>query len=213
MKLNLSGEDGANFAFNSGVFSTIDDGSAHSIGDQTASLEQMNAVESDAASFATTSAASFSMSGITAMSPATTFDGSLMVQNLDKGLLSIYGGDNTLLLEAELTLSAITGPLGSSDSQGLFLAYGEITGGTMAEGLDRGSLRVRMKLPDVQGGFSVSPAPNVPPPPVHFGALDSFTATTLSVEIIASLVPEPAGATLVAAGIAIVAVARRRFRR
>jgi hypothetical protein len=94
----------------------------------------------------------------------------------------------------------------------LFLALGTITGGSMAERLDPESLRVKMKLPTVTNGFSVSPSPDAPPPPTHLASLDPFTATTLSIEILATEVPEPVGATLLGIGGAMLAMTRRNRR-
>lgn len=210
MKLHLGADVGANFGFEDGMLSALDDGVLSTLGTRNAIIEFADAPL--AASFATPADSSFTLTGIMAAAPSTTFSGSLVVQNFDLGSFSVYDTDNSLLLEANISLSAITGPLGPPSTQGLFLALGKITGGSMAEGLDPDSLRVKMKLPTVTNGFSVTPSPGAPPPPTHLAALDPFTATTLSIEILATEVPEPVGAMLLGIGGAILAMARRNRR-
>ncbi|MCI0335589.1 MAG: PEP-CTERM sorting domain-containing protein [Planctomycetes bacterium] len=211
MRLNLGGE-AENFQFDSGILSTIDDGDSSTSGDQNAMIAFMGMGEAKAASFAPPPSGSFTLSGMIASSPATTFSGSLMVQSFNSGNLAIYGADNTLLLSADVSLSAITGPLGPPNSQGLFLAFGDLTGGSMAPYLDPDSLRVKIKLPMVTGGFSVSPMPGAPPPPTHLATLEPFTATAPSVEILAEPIPEPASAALLGIGAAMIGMASRRRR-
>ena len=210
MKLNLSGDLGVNFGFKNGTLSVLDDGVLSTPGNRNAVIEFMDAPL--AASFAPPADSSFTLTGITASVPSTTFGGSLVVQSFDLGSLEIYGIDNSLLLMADLSLSAITGPLGPQNTPGLFLALGEITGGSMMHGLDLDSLSVKMKIPTVINGFSVSPSPDAPPPPTHSAMLNPFTATTLSIEILATVIPEPVSATLLGIGGALLAMARRTRR-
>jgi hypothetical protein len=195
MTLHLDGND-ANFGYSNDEFSVIDDGVASTPGSHNVSIE-FPAVPHPRALGLTLSNSSFTLSGITAASQSRTISGSLVVQSFESGYLAIYGMDNSLLLEADLSVSAITGPLGPPSTQGLFLAFGEITGGTLAAGLDPDSLRVRMKLPTVTNGFSVTPVPLAPPPPTHYADLNAFSAMTLSIEIQAEPVPEPTPAGLV----------------
>jgi hypothetical protein len=189
MTLHLNG-NGANFGYSNDEFSVIDDGLASTPGSRNASIEYPTVVNPLALGLAV-SDSSFTLSGLSASSQSRTISGSLVVQSFELGTLAIYGTDNSLLLEANLSVSAITGPLGPPSTQGLFLAFGEITGGTLAAGLDPDSLRVRMKLPTVTNGFSVTPLPPAPPPPTHYADLNAFTAMTLSIEIQAEPVPEP----------------------
>jgi hypothetical protein len=201
---------GANFDFSGGELSTLDDGSTSTTGNQNAFIEYPSEASSLISAFAAQPEASFTFGDITAVSQSTTFSGSLILQNFSAGQFSVYDEGNALLLSGNLTVSAITGSIGAGDAEGLFLAFGEITDGSMAVGLDRDSLRVKMKLPTVQGGFSVSPMPDLPPPPVHFGTLGAFTASALSIEIQADVVPEPASAGLLALGALICLSVRRR---
>jgi hypothetical protein len=208
MKLHLNG-DGANFGYSNGVFSALDDGLTSTPGSRNAAIEYVDAAQALALSLAP-SESSFTLTGLTASSQSRTISGSLVVQSFDLGTLAIYGTDRSLLLEADLSVSAITGPLGPPSTQGLFLAFGEITGGTLAVGLDPDSLRVRMKLPTVTNGFSVTPLPQAPPPPTHYADLNAFSAMTLSIEILAEPIPEPAAVALLLIAGSFKALARRR---
>jgi hypothetical protein len=212
MKLDLGADVGANFGFEGGMLSALDDGVSSTPGSRNATIELGDLGGPVALSFAPPADSSFTLAGMIASTPSTTFSGSLVVQSFDLGSLAIYGTDNSLLLSADLSLSAITGPLGPPDTQGLFLALGEITGGSLAQGLDPDSLRVKMKLPTVTNGFSVSPSPDAPPPPTHLATLDPFTAMTMSIEILATVIPEPVSATLLGIGGALLAMARRNRR-
>jgi hypothetical protein len=200
----------ANFDFSGGELSTLDDGSTSTSGKQNAVIEYPSEASTFVSAFAAQPEASFTFGDIEATSQSTTFSGSLILQNFSAGQFSVYDEGNALLLSGNLTMSAITGSIGAGDAEGLFLAFGEITGGSMAEGLDRDSLRVKMKLPTVQGGFSVSPMPDMPPPPVHFGTLGAFTASALSIEILAEVVPEPTSVGLFALGALICLSVHRR---
>lgn len=211
MKLHLDGSSGANFSFNGSVLSALSDGSAATSGDRDATIEFTNGLSMASSSFASGPGASFSLAGINVAVPSTTFNGTLVVQDFSLGNLAIYDEEDDLLLSASLTLSALTGSVGPPSASGLFLAFGNITGGSMAAELDSSSLRVKVKLPIVSGGFSVSPSPSSPPPPTHSAALDEFMAITTTIEIQAepSVVPEPisVGMLLIGAG-ALVALRR-----
>ncbi len=212
MNLILGASDDANFEFSSGVLSTLDDGISSTSGDQNAAIEFVGMAEATAFSIVPPPEGSFTLAGMTASSPSTTFSGSLVVQDFSLGSLAIYAADDSLLLSADIFLSALTGPLGPPNSQGLFLAFGEITGGSLAPLYTPDSLRVKMKLPTVTG-FSVSPLPGAPPPPIHLATLEPFTAIAMSVEILAEPIPEPAGAASLMIAAAMIGTALRRRRR
>lgn len=211
MKLNLDGSAGPSFAFESGEFSVIDDGDQDTLGSRNATIDATVGAGSLSA-FGSSPNTSFTISGIQANSPSTTFSGSLMVQNFADGSFAVYGSDQSLLLSADLTLSAITGSLTPSDTEALFLAFGTITGGSLAQGFDPDSFGLKIKLPEVQGGFSVSPMPQVPAPPLHIGTLGEFTASAYSIEVLAEPIPEPASAAIALIGLALAAstLGRRR---
>jgi hypothetical protein len=214
LKLNLSTEFGANFGFDNGMLSALDDGVSSTLGSRNVAIEFGSLGGPASLSFAPPADSSFTLTGLMAAVPATTFNGSLVVQDFELGNLIIYGPDDSPLLTADLSMSAITGPVGPPNTQGLFLAIGKITGGSILQDLrlDRESLRVKMKLPTVTNGFSVSPPPGAVPPPTHLAMLDPFTATTLSIEVLATVVPEPVGATLWGIGGAMLVMARCKKR-
>jgi len=220
MKVNLSGSS-ASFGFNSGVLSTLDDGASSSNGDREASIEYLGFLDSLAPTattffaFAPTPSQSISLSGLTASTPSTTYSGSLMVQDFTSGNLAIFDSTNSLLLSAEVDLGAVTGPLGLANPQALFLAFGSVTGGSLAKYIEPDSLRLKMKLPTVSNGFSVSPAPAAPAPPTHAAALQPFTASTWLIEIQANqaVVPEPAGTIFAAVWGVLLSVLTARVRR
>lgn len=213
LKLHINGS--GNIGFSNGVLSAVDDGIAESNGIRNAVLEFPQAATT-ITSLAAPSSASFTLADMTAVSPASVFSNSLVVQNLVGGRLDIFGLDNSLLLSADLSTSAITGPLGPASTQGLYLAFGKITGGSMAAGLDPESLRVRMKLPTVAGGFVVDPSPLQLLSANYQGSLSPFLAMTELIEIQAEpgIIPEPATTTLSGmAALALCAMLRRRSSR
>lgn len=207
LKLHLDAGAGENFEFDSGVLSVLDDGESSSPGVRNATIEFSNPAGPVAFSFGPPSESSFTLTGMFANSPSSVLGGALVVQSFDLGNLAIYGTSGNLLLSGDLSLSAITGPIGTPSAEGLFLAFGQITGGSMASGFDPNSLRVRMKLPTVNGGFSVSPLPDPAPP--ELALLNSFTATTPTIEILATQVPEPAALVSLGVGGALLAAMRR----
>jgi hypothetical protein len=135
----------------------------------------------------------------------------LLIQDFAMGNLAIYGADNSLLLEATLPLSAVSAPLSIPNAPGLFSAYGQVTGGSLAGDIDPSSLRVKMKLPTISSALSVSPMPGAPAPPMHLAELGPFEATGFTIEILArpSVVPEPTAVALVVIGWALFTAARR----
>jgi hypothetical protein len=129
-----------------------------------------------------------------------------IMQSFNFGNLEIYNESNTLLLSADLNKSGIQGAVGPN-KQGLFLGFGEITGGLLAQReyrLDPDSLQLRIKFPKILGnGFTVSAPPN--------SQLQDFTTWTSSVEIMALVVPEPSvGLLLVTLALSLLPARRRR---
>jgi hypothetical protein len=211
MKLNLGGDGADDVAFEYGQFSTIDDGIDSTTGQQNTAIEFMDFL--DPFADITGSQASFSLSGLTPTGDSTTFSGWLVEQDFVAGSMSIFAPDNTLLLSADVSISAVTGPLGAPGLQGLFLGLADVTGGMMAPYLDADSLSIRMKLPSINsgGGFSVSPPPGLPAPDQHLAPLNSFSAGA-TVEIRGEPIPEPSALAVWAVGAAFVACRRRKTR-
>jgi hypothetical protein len=211
LKLNLGNDLADDIQLNSGLFSTVDDGVPGTMGYQNTAVEFTEFLEMFAD--IPTPVASFTLKDLTPAGDAITYSGWLVEQDFIQGNLSLYGQDNTLLLSADLTVSAVTGPVGAPGKQGLFLATGDVTGGVIAPYIDPDSLSVRMRLPLINSGsgFSVSPSPGFPAPNQYFAPLNPFAAGA-EVEIRADVaVPEPAGLVIVCAAVSIVIAARRRL--
>jgi hypothetical protein len=191
IKLNLGADASDDIQLSGGTFSTIDDGDIHTAGSQNTTVEFSDFLSSFP-NIASTHA-SFSLLGLTPTGDSTTFSGWLVEQDFVEGQMALYAPDNTLLLSADLNISAVTGPLGAPGLQGLFLAVGDVTDGILKPFLDPDSLSIRMKLPSINngGGFSVSPSPGSPAPDQYFAPLNAFAAGA-TVEIRAEQVPEPA---------------------
>jgi hypothetical protein len=190
IKLNLGADSDNDIQMSAGQFSTVDDGNLGTTGYQNTDIDFSDFLSPfpDIAS----AHASFSLSGLTPAGNSTTFSGWLVEQDFLQGEMALYAPDNTLLLSADLSASAVTGPLGTPGLQGLFLARGDVTGGVLKPYLNANSLSVRMKLPSINagGGFSVSPSPSFPVPDQYSAPLNPFAAGA-TVEIRALPVPEP----------------------
>jgi hypothetical protein len=206
LKLDLGADADDDMEMTSGQFSTVNDGNGTTTGSQNTSVEFLDFLQS----YGNLSGASFTLGGLNAMPTSTTFFGSLVEQDFQDGTLAIYSPENELLLSANLSISAVTGPLGSPGKEGLFLGFGEVTGGEIAHRLLKTSLLLRMRLPTINtgGGFSVSPAPSSPVP-LYYAPLDSFSAGA-SLEIRAIEVAEPS--LLPIAAVAALGLLRRRRR-
>lgn len=213
MKLHFGANGNSNFGYSGNSLSTLDDGATSTNGNLDATIEIPDAAQWMSLS-ASSSSASFTLKDLSASSVATVFRGSLLVQNFIQGELAVYDVDNSLLLSADLSTSAITGALSAPNAATLFLAFGKITGGSMADGLDPDSLRLRMKLPAVTNGLGVSPTPSAPPPLMHWGELNSFTASSQLLEILAepSVIPEPGCMVLMLCAFASLLTRRSRWR-
>ena len=213
IKLNLGADAAEDVQYSAGVFSTVNDGVVGTSGNQNTAVEFLDFLELVAADIAAD--ASFTLDGLIPSAPATIFGGTLLAQDFTQGTLALYAADNTLLLSGKLSISAVTGTLVAPGQHGLFAAFAEVTGGVLAPYLDRDSLRLKMRLPTLNGGvgFSVDPPPGDPPPFIHIGQMDPFTATA-TIEILAEAIPEPFSFALSWIGAALIgAAARRKWRR
>jgi hypothetical protein len=205
IKLSLGSDSQPDVTFSggaSGTFGTADDGNATTTGDQNTAVEFADFLSSEADILSAT--ASFSLDGLTADGPASTF-GPLVIQNFEGGTLSLYDAANVLLLSGTLDNSALTGPIGPPATGALFTtSFANATGGTFGPRILPNTLTVSMSLTDVNGGagFSVSGAPSL--------VLNAFQAhSTVS---IAGEIPEPVAAMLIAvasAGLAVLTSRRR----
>jgi len=202
MKMSLGGSGSNNMQFASSKFALLSDG-LDSPGDRNMTIDSVLTSAQSLPAFAGSGSASISLSGMMAEASPTN-SGQLVIQSFNLGALAIYGADDSLLLSASLSLSAIQGALGPSDAQALFLGFGEVTGGSMKKFVDPDSLQVRIKYPTIEGGFEILSSPT---------ALKDFATYTSSVEILATQVipvPEPAIAGWLAIVVSALISARRR---
>jgi hypothetical protein len=201
VKLNL-GNSGPDVEMNSsGIFSTIDDGDASTVGDQNTSIEFTGELgfEPDL----DTDTASFSLSNLTAVGPAQ-ISGPFAVQNFTGGQFILYSSGNLPLLQGTLSTSALAGTAGVPGTGGLFSTnLFNITGGSLAGFIDPNSSSLALSLSNINdgNGLSIIPPTNGALQPFHADA----TATLAS-----NIVPEPTSATLLILGCAALLHRRRR---
>ncbi len=216
--LDLGNDSGADIEFLEGMggmggpLSTIDDMNLATTGDQNTRINYIGFLEAVAADVAMADA-SVTLDGLTAVNPATVFNGTMVVQSFMGGTLSLYDPSNNLLLSGALNQSALSGPLGPPGDGGLFTtSFNMVTGGTLAPFIQPDSLTVAMHFDDVDGGagLSVTPIPPVEPPLQASATLDPFTANaTMDIEG----VPEPASSALLVVGTALAIARVRRKKR
>jgi hypothetical protein len=152
-----------------------------------------------------TSTASFSLNGLNAVGPANVF-GSLVIQNYNGGVFSLYDPANNLLLQGPLTTSALSGVIGPPGTGALFTTtFSTVTGGSLLPYIAPGSVSLSMNMTNVNGGNGFAVAGGGP-------QLNQFLADA-SISIAADPVPEPASFLLLGLGSALaMAYGRRRTR-
>jgi hypothetical protein len=207
LRLNLGADSASDITFSggaSGTLGTSSDGNGATTGDQNTGIDYDDFLQSSNPDVPT-SIASFSMSGLAASGPPTTF-GPLLIQNFTGGTLSLYSPTNTLLLSGSLANSALTGPIGPPATGGLFTtSFASVTGGTLQSDIAPGSLTLSMSLTDINNGagFGVGGAPSL--------VLEAFRAD-VSISIAARQIPEPASLFVVITGIGLLPWMLRRSR-
>jgi hypothetical protein len=206
MKLSMSASPTGNMQFSSGTLAMLPDGQASTTGDRDMSIAYMIDVGQSFSSLAAIDDGSVTLGGMTASSPPVSNEAlKFMVQAFSSGNIAVYGADDTLLLSGDLSTSGLQGALGTLNPQALFVGFGQVTGGSLAPFLDPNSLQLRIKYPQISGGFSISPPPNE--------QLGSFTTWTANVDLMAVVIPEPSLALSLSALAWMLLPARRRRRR
>jgi hypothetical protein len=204
LKLNLA-DVGPDVGMNGlGIFQTIDDGNAATLGDQNTNIEFTGFL--DFIPDVQPNIGSFSMHNLQELGPANVVGGTIVVQNFTGGNFQLYDPANTLLLSGQLGNSAVTGVIGPPGTGALFTTtFSAVTGGTLAPQLAPNSLQLSMNMTNVNGGAGFGVAGGGP-------ALNPFLADA-SVNIGADpAVPEPGTLALIATGActAIACAVRRR---
>jgi hypothetical protein len=206
IKLNLGGVGpdvgmGAPAGLPAGVLGTVDQtGGPSPAGDQLTDIEYtgfLNFIPD-----LNTNTASFSLNGLNAVGPANVF-GSLVIQNFNGGIFSLYDPADNLLLQGPMGNSALTGVMGPPGTGALFTTVlTTVSGGSLAPLIAPGSVSLSMNMTNVNGGAGFAVAGGGP-------QLNAFVADA-AISISADQVPEPATLSLV--GLAAIAICGRRRR-
>jgi len=205
IKLSLGSDPAADYQFSGGlggVFSTIPDGNPGTPGEQDTAVEFLDFLSG----FPNIPAgASYTLSGMTALVPPTVGPGTLVVQDLAGGSFQLWDQFNNLLLDANLTNSAIVGFLGNPSGGVVSTTFGSPVAGPLAAYIVPGTVSISIALSDIQ---TLGGGPGFV---VGIGGLAPFTADaskTIAAEWTG--VPEPASAILLVLGMASVMGSRRR---
>jgi hypothetical protein len=197
IKLGLGGDAAADIQLSGGVLSTVDDGDAATIGDQTTNVEFLGflSVLLDQA------VASFTLDGVTVSGAPTIVGGTVVVQNMTGGIFTLYDVSDTVLLSATLGSSALAGPIGGAATGAVFsTSLASLnSGGVLDFFIDDDTISFSISLTDINGGAGLS---------VSGGGttLDPFSSdATMGIAADEAPVPEPHAAALLGVGAALLA--------
>lgn len=201
IKFGLS-QTGPDLIFQDGVFGTIDQGDASTIGDQNTGIEFTGFLNSMFANIVT--GASVTISDVLSSGLATDSGGiGVIVQRTFGGLLSIWDDNNDLLLSANLGAGSFAGangvPTGSFFNTEVF----NYTGGSLLSLLspNTGNISISMTsiITEGQTGFHIQ----------NDGTLADFTANGNGL-LAGEPIPEPATAMLILSGLVGCAFRKRK---
>lgn len=204
VKLSLGNDNAADIAYNGSSLSTVVDADPLTPGDQNTAVEFLGALSSLPAIPAAN--ASFTLTGVTAVGPATVLPlPNIVIQSFTGGNFSLYDNTNTLILSGTLGDSVLSGPVGASATGALFTTTLGSASGPLASLIDVNTLNLSINMTDVNGGtgFTVTTGAGV--------SLDPFnTDASVSLSADPKNVPEPATVTLVLlGGVALIGLRRR----
>jgi hypothetical protein len=208
IKLSLGSDAAADYQFSGGpvgVLSTINDGNGGTPGDQDTAIEFLDFLSSIPNIPA---GASYTMSGLTAVPPATVFAG-YAFQDLAGGTFQLWDNLNNPLLNVQLTTSTIVAQPGNPSGAVLTTTLGTPLGGPLAPYIVPGSVSVSIALSDIKSGLATGIVFN--PTGVGIGNLSAFTAdATKNILADGTGIPEPTSIMLVAMGVLLANGVRRR---
>lgn len=196
IKLSLGSDAAADYQFSGGLggqMTTINDGNGASPGDQDTAVEFLDFLSS----FPNIPAgASYTMSGLQATVPATTFAG-YAFQDLTGGTFQLWDNLNNPLLNVGLTTSTIVAQVGNPSGAVLTTTLGTPLGGPLAPYIVPGSVSISIALSDIKSGLATGVIYN--PIGVGTGTLSPFTAdATKNILADGTGIPEPMSVVLVA---------------
>jgi PEP-CTERM motif len=197
------GNSASNIEYVSDVLSTADDENSATAGEHNTAVDFQGFLDSldDIPENA-----SVTVNGITKSGSATVFPNQLMLQNFTGGTVALYDAANTLLLSGSLKASTLAGSLGvTGANDALFTTtFNQITGGSLAPGIDPSSLTLKMNIGAINDGAGLSAPDSV---------LSPFAANALLTITGELPIPEPGTSLLLAVGLTVAGFRVRRQRR
>lgn len=204
IKLSLGDDPTPDVEFDGAIFSTIDNGDGATPGEQNTAVEFLDFLSSHPP--IPTAIASYTVSGVTAVTPATVLFGSLVIAEFTGGSFALYDDLGGLLLSADLDDSALSGPLGPPATGALFTTtFATVTGGSLAPLIDPNTISLSISMTDINGGLGFSTSSGL-----GGDFLDPFEADVTE-NIAAEQIPEPATAVLAMLALAGAGICRGHF--
>jgi hypothetical protein len=214
LKLSL-GDTGPDVEYTGGaggVFSTALEVDPTTLGEQNTAVDFVG--DLDYLTDILTPTASYTLNGVTAMGLASVVNGQVG-QVFSGGEFQLYDDSNNLLLDVDLTSSALTGFVGSTTGAEFSISNGIVVGGSLAPILEPGSVSFSIAMTDINAplGLMITPVG----PPIILPGLTIQTATVNAFDadadklIAAEVIPEPTTVGLLLMGaVSAVAFSRRR---
>lgn len=198
------GDTGPDVSYTNGVFSTVDDGDATTLGNQDTTLRYVGPLSflSDILS-----GASFSLAGVTASGLATVTSG-VITQMTTGGTFNVYDQSNSLLLAGLLDAGVISGGIVSSTGSFFNSTAATFTGGSLLAYVAPTPAGLSIALSGILSNFNLV-GMAVTPGCTTGCQLGDFTAAADQI-VDGSSVPEPATALLLTGGIVGALVRRRK---